>query len=334
MERLNIKMKKNKVSVAITTYNSAKFITEQIESICNQTIIPDEIIISDDCSNDDTLKIINYLKNKFNNVYFKIIINNKNIGFIKNFELALNNCTGDIIFLSDHDDVWLNNKIERIIDIFNANNNILLIIHDAKLVDSNLNWGGVTVQSQIRNGFKNTDPVIVGALTVLKREYLNIILPFPDNIIGHDAWIHDFGRIINVRLISNEILQLIRRHESNTSNWIASSTKKINSFDTLYYNLKTNPAENYNNRLYIYEVMKERIYKIIICKDNKINFNKNNLEKAIFYLNDEYNAIIMRNAIVKSFFIKRIYYSLKMLIKGHYIYFNGFHSFLRDIIRL
>ena len=118
------KICKNRISVAIATYNGASFLKEQLVSICEQTIKPFEIVISDDNSSDNTIEIINELANNYPDVKFKIIKNIQNIGFAKNFLKAILNTEGDIIFLSDQDDVWMPNKIERFIyafDIYNCN---------------------------------------------------------------------------------------------------------------------------------------------------------------------------------------------------------------------
>lgn len=104
-------MNKDTISVVMATYNGAKYIKEQLESIFNQSITPDEIIISDDCSKDGTLQIIEDYKNKVS-IPITVNENRENIGFIKNFKLAISRAKGDYIFICDQDDVWEKNKIE------------------------------------------------------------------------------------------------------------------------------------------------------------------------------------------------------------------------------
>lgn len=123
---------KNKISVAIATYNGEKFITKQFDSILSQTLLPDEIIIVDDASNDNTLKILNVYALQY--PIIKIFTNEQNLGATKTFERAVNLCDGEFIILSDQDDVWFKNKIEVLMtNIGNAK----LIHHDAKLIDDN-----------------------------------------------------------------------------------------------------------------------------------------------------------------------------------------------------
>jgi len=100
------------ISVCIATYNGEKYIKEQLNSIIIQISQEDEIVVSDDWSNDRTLEIVsNYQDNRI-----KILFNKKEKGYSKNFENAILYAKGDIIFICDQDDVWLPNKVSRMID--------------------------------------------------------------------------------------------------------------------------------------------------------------------------------------------------------------------------
>ena len=101
------------ISVAMCTYNGEKYIQEQLESIIYQSVPPDEIVICDDCSNDATLEIVKDILNSYDGIV-QLVSNKHNLGYRKNFEKAISLCHGDIIFLSDQDDVWSSNKIEII----------------------------------------------------------------------------------------------------------------------------------------------------------------------------------------------------------------------------
>ena len=94
-----------KISIAMTAFNGAKYINEQLNSFASQTRLPDEVVVCDDISSDDTFEI---LDNFARSAPFKMIVvrNNKNLGYTKNFEKALSLCSGDLIFLSDQDDIW------------------------------------------------------------------------------------------------------------------------------------------------------------------------------------------------------------------------------------
>ena len=101
------------ISVAMTTYNGAEYIEQQLLSILQQTHPVDEIIICDDGSKDNTVDIIKDIiqKNKVNNI--RLISNDVNLGYIRNFYKAVSLTNGDYIFLADQDDIWHLDKIEK-----------------------------------------------------------------------------------------------------------------------------------------------------------------------------------------------------------------------------
>lgn len=123
-----------KISVALCTYNGEKYLKEQIDSIVNQTHKVDEVIVCDDNSTDNTKNIIDKYKFKFPNI-FKIIKNKENVGTIQNFENAILLTTGDLIFLSDQDDVWKPNKVEIMLSFFRKNRSCLLLFTNGDLID-------------------------------------------------------------------------------------------------------------------------------------------------------------------------------------------------------
>ena len=100
-----------KISIALATYNGEAFLQDQLQSFEMQTRLPDEIIISDDNSTDKTLKILQNFKLE-TSIIVKIVNNNLGQGAVRNFNNALTHTSGDIILLSDQDDIWLPNKIE------------------------------------------------------------------------------------------------------------------------------------------------------------------------------------------------------------------------------
>lgn len=125
-----------KISVALCTYNGEKFLTEQIDSILNQSKKVDEIIVCDDGSTDKTIPILENYRSK-NESIFKIYCNDVNLKSVKNFEKAISLCSGDIIFLSDQDDIWVENKIEKYVEYFNENPNIEVLASNGYCIDEN-----------------------------------------------------------------------------------------------------------------------------------------------------------------------------------------------------
>lgn len=99
------------VSVVMCTYNGAKYLREQLDSIISQTYPIYELIIQDDCSTDDTVAIVKEYMEKYS--FIKLYINEHNLGFNQNFKSAAMKATGDYVALSDQDDVWFPNKLEK-----------------------------------------------------------------------------------------------------------------------------------------------------------------------------------------------------------------------------
>ena len=209
-------MDKVKISVAMATYNGEKYIKEQVDSILNQTRDIDELVISDDGSTDSTLEIVK----KYNDNRIKII-NGPKKGIKQNFSNAIKNTTGDIIFLSDQDDVWKTNKVDIVVNTF-INTDCTLVVHNADIVDENLktmNLDTFTWRKSgsgiIKNIIKNT---YIGCCMAFKSELKKYILPIPDDIEMHDQWIG----IINEKkcgksvFIVNKLIKY-RRHENNGS---------------------------------------------------------------------------------------------------------------------
>lgn len=205
-----------KVSVCIATYNGAKYIKQQMESILWQLSKDDEIIISDDGSIDDTLKVVQ----DFDDERIKVVVNRREHGYTSNFENALLHSSGDVIFLSDQDDVWDSNKLAIMVeDLKNAD----MVISDAKVVDSNLNvifdsfWEySSPSRSFLGNIYRFS---YLGCCMAFKRAVLDKALPFPNNhkMATHDNWLCLVGLFFFRVHFENRPLLLYRRHQSNTS---------------------------------------------------------------------------------------------------------------------
>lgn len=188
-----------KISVAMCTYNGARHIHAQLMSIISQTRQPDELVIVDDASTDMTLDITEKTLSNFGG---SVIIkrNEKNIGHQKNFRQALSMANGDIIFLSDQDDVWMMSKIETIMAAFENRESPLLVFHDAELTNAKLNtlypsfWATMTPpfipDEFIRHDYWHLfhANVVQGAATAIRRELFDAAQPFPSAAF-HDEWL-------------------------------------------------------------------------------------------------------------------------------------------------
>lgn len=176
-------------SVALACFNGQEFILDQLSSIITSfsyaQIEDFEIIVSDDGSKDQTVDLVRSLNDK--RIF---ILKGPKLGLIKNFENALRHCSGDIIFLSDQDDVWFESKVKNCLAILEDSD---LVLSDAIVVDRNLlvlnnsffNLNG-SRPGAIKNLIKNS---YLGCGLAFKRNVLNLALPFPKSIPMHDWWI-------------------------------------------------------------------------------------------------------------------------------------------------
>ena len=123
------------LSVALCTHNGEKYIRKQLESILEQELQVNEIIISDDNSTDKTWSILKQLQKQYPNI-LKIFKNEINLGVVKNFENAIDNCSGDLIFLSDQDDIWFKNKTRNIANYLRENPQINAVIHNLTILNN------------------------------------------------------------------------------------------------------------------------------------------------------------------------------------------------------
>lgn len=204
------------ISVCIATYNGEKYIKEQLLSILHQLNKNDEVIISDDHSTDNTIEVIKSL----NDNRIKIFLNEKDKGYTRNFENALEKASGDIIFLSDQDDVWMDEKVKKSLILLKDND---FVVSDAQVVDNDLKTLAKS-NFEIRNvkhGFFNNfiRCRYLGACYAFNKNVIIKSLPFPKNseYIPHDYWIYMIA-ISNFRVgVINEPLIQYRRHTLNTS---------------------------------------------------------------------------------------------------------------------
>jgi len=210
----------------MATYNGAQYIQEQLQSFVDQTRQPDELIITDDCSSDETEAIVReFAKTAPFAVEFHR--NEKNFGYCGNFNAALMKTTGDLVFLSDQDDVWFPDKIEHMIGVAERNPQALVVMNDAALTDGELNEVGLTKLGQIRSAGFSMKAFVMGCCCAVRRELLDFCMPIPAGIKGHDNWIVGFAEAVNGKFVENRVLQYYRRHETNESQFLVNRTTKV-----------------------------------------------------------------------------------------------------------
>lgn len=223
-----------KVSVCMATYNGEKYIEEQVASILKQLCPGDEFLIVDDASVDGTLDLIE----KFHDFRIRVIKLNSNVGHVNAFGKAILEAAGDIIFLSDQDDVWLPNRLNIMIDAFDS--------HTINLVCSNfslMNISGKTINNPItplkekfdRKYVLNILAILLGRRSyygcgmAFRRCFISQCFPIPKYVEAHDVWFALAGNInktikhLNIQTLKHRI------HEFNVTKNRRSLNKVIYS---------------------------------------------------------------------------------------------------------
>jgi glycosyltransferase involved in cell wall biosynthesis len=210
------------ISVCLATYNGEKFIYEQIDSILKQISSYDEVIIVDDFSIDSTVQIIRNL----NDSRIKIFINKQNMGHVYSFGRAIDLATKEVIFLSDQDDIWMDNRVNFMIEQI-LKSNALLVSTNSKFIDTYGNQIDYTVNGvnskNSNNYWSNIIDIYLGkknyfgCTMAFRKELKSIILPIPSYVESHDLWIA-LAANINKSNLHCDVTTLERRiHRNNAS---------------------------------------------------------------------------------------------------------------------
>ena len=217
-----------RVSIAMATYNGSAYVAEQLDSFARQTRLPDELVICDDCSTDDTVAKVEGFA-AYAPFTVRIERNPQNLATTANFGRAVDLCQGDVILLADQDDVWRPEKIETLARVFEDDASVGVAFSNARVVDAALEpmghdlWTGLMFeraeQARVRSGHALDVFVrhVVAAGTTLgfRSVYRDLYLPFPELQDCHDAWISFLiACVSSVRLIPQELIDY-RVHGEN-----------------------------------------------------------------------------------------------------------------------
>jgi glycosyltransferase involved in cell wall biosynthesis len=203
------------VSIAMCTYNGEHFLREQMDSLIAQDYPNLEIIITDDCSTDCTVKILREYEKKHSHI--TVIQNEKNLGFKKNFEKAISLCSGKYIALCDQDDVWFPNKIGELARNIGNNgliySNVQLINESGEKINKEFPRSNrLTGKCHMSLLFANC---ITGHASLITKEVMNEALPIPKGVKLHDHWIALVAAAFKGIKAYPETLSFYRQHQNN-----------------------------------------------------------------------------------------------------------------------
>jgi Glycosyl transferase family 2 len=320
-----------RISIAMAVFNGEKYIGEQLESFGKQSVPPNEIVISDDDSSDKTVEIIGAFKTQ---ARCEVILlrNERRIGFTANFDKAISECTGDIIFISDQDDVWFPEKIQKVCTIIAENRGVHCVVNDAELTDGFLKPFGVSQLTLVRRlGGADTE-MILGCGTAITRQLRNFILPFPPQI-PYDSWIGALAQRLGVFHLSEESLQYYRRHGTNTTNSIYSRVHAPRAPLHPYFIkwLKGEAPHNFEAASRQLAVILQRLMEG--RGKGQLDFiSENAVALAIQTLERELTLVERRAEIVARPRLARIYPIVSLLLSGEYELASGALSALKDVV--
>ena len=319
------------IDILLATYNGEKYLKQQIDSILSQTYSNFRLIISDDCSTDGTRKILKEYKEKDKRitVYFQ----EKNLGYVKNFEFLLGKVENEIYALSDQDDVWLPEKIEKSIEKMQIEDSDL-VFGDLEIVDENLK----TINKSFNDYMHLTRKIkkcndynklylyncVTGCTILAKKKFLDKILPIPHNTkhVLHDYWIALITSIYGKISYIEEIYIKYRQHGNNQVG-VEKTSYKLGDYEqirNLFIEVKLELFEtNVNNNERFpkqIQVLNNKALEYFKQIRNKENFNFKGW--SIFYKlykNETFSYFSLNFIIMNLPFVGRNLFRLKKLKK-------------------
>lgn len=278
------------IDILLTTYNGEKYLKEQIDSILNQTYTNFRLLISDDCSKDSTIKILKEYEQKDNRI--KVFLQEKNLGYVKNFEFLLTKVENEIYALSDQDDVWNNDKVEKTYKKLKEEDadlvftDLEIVNEKLKTINSSFN-DYMFLSRKIKKYYKDYRlqylyNCITGCTLMSKKKYLEKIIPIPmdSKYVIHDTWIGLIVALNGKIAYLDEATIKYRQHGNNQvgSNHTSHKYTKLNQVRELFIDVKYQLFNTYINNSSIFtkdlQKQNEKALKYFKMLKNKkyINF--------------------------------------------------------------
>lgn len=215
------------ISIALCTYNGDRYVEEQLDSFLAQSRMPDELVVCDDGSQDNTIEIVSRFAERAT-FPVRLFVNDSNLGSTKNFERAIGQCNGDLIALADQDDVWFPDKLELSGQLLEQCPEVMGVFSDAVLTGGELEslgdnlWDAAGFDRERRRRFRAGDAfsvllqrqIVTGATFVFRSAYRDLVLPIPEYVV-HDAWIAFLLAGVGTLDFIEEPLMYYRQHGKN-----------------------------------------------------------------------------------------------------------------------
>ena len=326
-----------RISIAMATYNGARFIHEQLESFAAQTLLPDELVITDDGSTDSTLEIAESFARS---APFAVRIhrNPARLGFSRNFETAIARCEGDLIFLSDQDDVWLADKLAAVREVFDADPGIMAVLNGQIIADSALSHRGVTMLENARAFGMGPDRLVSGCATALRRSWARVLLPMPaeaddffeGGFLAYDRWINELSVLLGVRAFVERPLQYFRRYGDNTSQSVQHDPDGVGLRVLVSTRERRAPADAWLKRASLLDLYEHWLADHRYALEG---LGIASTPEAIQRVDRERRSLRARADLARQSFPARLRSVAALWLGGGYRYFHGWKSALRDVVR-
>lgn len=291
----------SKVSAVLATYNGERFIIEQLESLRNQTIQIDEVLLSDDASTDRTVELIKeYIKKYSLEDNWRISVNNPNKGYVRNFIETIKEASGKYIFLCDQDDIWVNTKVEIMTKTMRQNQEInVLLANCANFSGQYKSDQAVFYQScnpedydlKVQHiPYSNTNHILkgLGCCMCFKKDFFNKIIEYGISEIGHDLFLWGFANFMDSSYKINFCSIYRRCHDMNTS-WheVKTLEKRVVSCGQwkIYYKSILKLLHSRNEKVESANIKIKYLNKAIQCIDLRYKFlTKKNIFVWLYYM--------------------------------------------------
>lgn len=319
------------IDILLATYNGEKYLKEQIDSILNQTYSNFRLIISDDCSKDNTRKILEEYEKK--DARITVFYQEKNLGYVKNFEFLLSKVENEIYALSDQDDVWLKDKIEKTYNKL-KDTDADLVFTDLEVVNEKLekiysSYNDYMLLTRKIKKYKDSYLMeylyncITGCTLMSKKKFLDKIIPIPTDskYVIHDSWIGLTVSLYGKIEYLDEKTIKYRQHGNNQigTNKISHKFKKLDDVRNLFIDVKLKLFTTYVNNEQQFPIeLKEQnkkaleYFQMLQTKKN-INFKQWNIFFKL-YKNEKFSYMIENFAILNLPCITKIAFNIRYLI--------------------
>lgn len=314
----------------MATYNGMAYIGEQLESLGCQARLPDELVICDEGSTDGSIALIERFAASAP-FPIKFHINPERLGLARNFERAARMCSGDLIFFCDQDDVWLPEKLAVVEQLFAAQPAVQMVINDAKLTHADLTASGATQLGNIlRTGWQRTR-FVTGCCSAHRRDFHDLVFPIPDGMPVHDLWVNGLANYLGCSIISDQVLQLYRRHGANESQWYLSDPEAPSQSSVLRAQVFKDSRMGWRQWVVYLTLFIERLEK---RGDVATRFASNgDLEKVLLILRNERARLERRILLCGLPRWRRTVPVLRFQLAGGYRDASGWLSAAKDMVR-